>query len=122
MGYVPANDDTFVMLATAPYDEWQEFSFSLDTSMERNEVLSVTFGDYHEDFPEGTIFLKTEYDLCAVSNLTVTVEKDSEEGTEEDAEIAPFYFDNIVVRDNAVPEPLFGLALIALAILALRKK
>ncbi|MBR5946361.1 hypothetical protein IKZ80_04665, partial [bacterium] len=122
LGYVPANDDTFVMLATAPYGEWQEFSFSLDTSMERNEVLSVTFGDYHEDFPEGTIFLKTEYDLCAVSNLTIRVENGSEEETEEDVDIAPFYFDNIVVHDNAVPEPLFGLALIALALFALRKK
>lgn len=122
LGYVPANDDNFVMLTTAPYGEWQEFSFSLDTDLERNEVLSVTFGDYHEDFPEGTVFLKTEYDLCAVSNLTVTVENGSEEETEEDAEIAPFYFDNIIVHDNAVPEPLFGLALIALALLALRKK
>ena len=119
LGYVPANDDTFVMLATAPYGEWQEFSFSLDTDLERNEVLSVTFGDYHEDFPEGTVFLKTEYDTCAVSNLTIRVEGDSEE---EEATVAPFYFDNIIVHDNAVPEPLFGLALIALALLALRKK
>ena len=119
LGYIPANDDTFVMLATAPYGEWQEFSFSLDTDLERNEVLSVTFGDYHEDFPEGTVFLKTEYDTCAVSNLTIRVEGDSEE---EEATVAPFYFDNIVVHDNAVPEPLVGLVFAALALMALRKK
>lgn len=120
LGYIPAGSDTFEMLATAPYDTWQEFSFSLDTSMEKNEVLSVTFGDYHEDFPEGTIFLNTEYDTCAVSNLTIRAENGAEE-EEENADIAPFYFDNIVVHDNAVPEPFAGLLFTALALLALRK-
>ena len=118
LGYFPAGSETFEMLAQASLDKWQDFSFSIDTALEKNEVLSLTFGETEIVFPEGTFFLNNEYDLCAVSNLTIRVLSDSEE----EETVAPFYFDNIVVRDNSVPEPLAGLIITALALLALRKK
>ena len=119
LGCVPAGGDEFEPLAYAPLDTWQEFSFSLDTSMDKNEVLNLVFGDTEIEFPEGTFFLNNEYDLYAVSNLTIRVENGSEE---EETAVAPFYFDNIVVHDNSVPEPLAGLLFMALAIFVLRKK
>ncbi|MBP5627810.1 hypothetical protein J6X96_06570 [bacterium] len=118
LGYFPAGSDTFENLAQANMGEWQNFSFSIDTNLERNEVLSVTFGDTEITFPEGTFFLNNEYDTCAVSNLTIRVSS----GSEEEETVAPFYFDNIVVHDNAVPEPLAGLFFAALALFNLRKK
>lgn len=110
LGYIPAGGDTFEPLFTAPLDSWQNFSVSMNTNLEFDEVTAITFGDYETNFPPGSIFLKTEYDACAVSNLTIRVERN----TEEEVDVAPFWFDNIVVRDSSVPEPA-ALCLLVLA-------
>ena len=102
-GYFQGNNWT--PIATAPFGEWVDFSFTMDTDVTVASVTQITFGDFVTNFAIGDLPLNTKYDFAKINKFTI--------GLHDVANPAGMYLSRIVVRDPSVPEPAI-LALLAL--------
>ena len=110
-GYFQGN--TWTPIATAPFGEWVDFSFTMDTDPNVACVKEITFGDFVTNFIDGELPLNPSYDGRRIEKFTINLY--------DVANPAGMYLSRVVVKDPSVPEPaIFGL-LLALALL-LRKK
>jgi len=103
-GYFQGNNWT--PIATAPFGEWVDFSFTMDTDVTVASVTEITFGDFTTNFAIGDLPLNTKYDFAKIDKFTI--------GLHDVANPAGMYLSRIVVKDPSVPEPAI-LALLALA-------
>ena len=110
-GYFQGN--TWTPIATAPFGEWVDFSFTMDTDPNVASVTEITFGDFVTNFAVGDLPLEPKYDGKRIEKFTI--------GCHDVANPAGMYLSRIVIRDPSVPEPAI-IALLALLGLAFARK
>ena len=110
-GYFQGN--TWTPIATAPFGEWVDFSFTMDTDVTVASVTEITFGDFVTNFAIGDLPLNPSYDFKRIEKFTI--------GCHDVANPAGMYLSRIVIRDPSVPEPAI-IALLALLGLAFARK
>ncbi len=110
-GYFSGN--TWTPIATAPFGQWVDFSFTMDTNPEVACIKEITFGDFVTNFIDGELPLNPSYDGKRIEKFTINLY--------DVANPAGMYMSRIVVKDPAVPEPAV-LALLALVGMLLVRK
>ena len=110
-GYFSGN--TWTPIATAPFGQWVDFSFTMDTNPEVACIKEITFGDFVTNFIDGELPLNPSYDGKRIEKFTINLY--------DVANPAGMYMSRIVVKDPAVPEPAI-LALLALVGMLLVRK
>ena len=112
-GYFHGN--TWTPIATAPFGEWVDFSFTMDTDVSVASVTEITFGDFVTNFAIGDVALDPKYDNVRIEKFTI--------GCHDVANPAGMYMSRIVIRDPSVPEPaIIGLMLALLGLAFARKQ
>ncbi|MBP5627809.1 hypothetical protein J6X96_06565 [bacterium] len=110
-GYFSGN--TWTPIATAPFGQWVDFSFTMDTNPEVACIKEITFDDFVTNFIDGELPLNPSYDGKRIEKFTINLY--------DVANPAGMYMSRIVVKDPAVPEPAI-LALLALVGMLLVRK
>ena len=112
-GYFQGN--TWTPIATAPFGEWVDFSFTMDTDPNVASITEITFGDFVTNFAVGDLPLEPKYDGKRIEKFTI--------GCHDVANPAGMYMSRIVIKDPSVPEPaIIGLMLALLGLAFARKQ
>ena len=112
IGYFQGN--TWTPVATAPFGEWVDFSFTMDTDITIASLKQLTFGDFVTNFVDGDVPLNPRYDGEQIKKFSINCY--------DVANPAGMYLSRIIIRDPEVPEPAVIGIFLMLAALFLKRR
>ncbi|MBO7543708.1 BACON domain-containing protein [bacterium] len=116
IGYVAGGE--FMTWFTAPLDEWNTVSFTMDTDVAYACALSASVNGVTTNFAEGDVPLNGGFDDQPLTSVGFKTQND---GPDEMYDTG-VWFSKLAAYDGSLPEPaLFGLIALALAFIARKR-
>ena len=116
IGYVAGGE--FETWFTAPLDEWNELSFTIDTDVAISCAISASVNGVVTNFAEGDVPLNGGFDDAPLTSVGFKTQNDGPD----EMYATGVWFSKLTAHDASIPEPIaVGLIAIVLA-LAMRKR
>ena len=116
IGYVAGGE--FMTWFTAPLDEWNTVSFTMDTDVAISCAISANVNGVVTNFAEGDVPLNGGFDDAPLTSVGFKTQNDGPD----EMYATGVWFSKLAAYDGSLPEPaLFGLLALALAFVARRR-